>query len=345
MIVSNMTACIKAARILSKDNDKIQQWQHIMDHLWPIPYMRQAGVGETVQLAYHPDDSLYPGKDHSGDWLNHFSANTSMVFPANIVGLDQHGSREFNAMVNMVKAHAPHRNAISPDPIVAARLGLGNVVLERLTEGIRRLQHFPQGLFYNIDHWYNLSLYQDSVQQPDITTQRDYIYDERAHYPGGHRAKPFIQCGLEPLSIFSAAINEALLQSNEGKIRVFPAVPDGWAPAFKLRARGAFIVSSQMKEDGSIPGILIESLVGNSCTLENPWKGEKVLVFRLDEKGGRIKTRTNGSNLIVFNTRAGALYAIYPRGKDFAPQTVFTGVPNQEAKSFLEAGLGMERNF
>jgi hypothetical protein len=345
MIISTMSACIEAAQILNKDMDKIQTWQHIIDHVWPIPYMEQAGVGETVQLAYHPDGSTYPGKELAGDWLNHFSANTSLVFPANIIGLDQEGSREFKAMENIVISHAPYRNAISPDPIVAARLGLGNVVLDRLTQGIRRLQHFPQGLFYNIDHWYNLSIYMDSVAQPDITTQRDYIYDERTHYPDGHPAKPFIQCGLEPISIIGAAINESLLQSFNGLIRIFPAVPAGWAPAFKLRARGAFIVSSELREDGSIPGVLIESLSGNICTLVNPWEGKKVSVLRIDGKNRRIQRQQKEQKLIEFSTEPGSSYLILPAGEEPGKPGTYWGSINDKPKKFLEAILGKDRNF
>jgi len=345
MIISTMSACMEAARILDRDTDKIKQWQHIIDHIWPLPYVEQPGVGEIVHLAYHPDGSIYPGLEQAGDWMNHFSANTSLVFPANMIGLDQKGSREFKAMVNMVKAHVPHRNAISPDPIVAARLGLGDVMLERMTEGIRRLQHFPQGLFYNIDHWYNLSLYKDSVAQPDITTQRDYIYDERAHYPDGHPAKPFIQCGLEPMSIIGAAINESLLQSNEEFIRIFPAVPEGWAPAFKLRARGAFMVSSAQRKDGSIPGIFVESLAGNVCTLLNPWEEAKVSVFRVDGKRRRINHKTKENDLIEFRTQPEALYIILPERNEGDQKMFYEGNRNEKPKSFLEATLGKHRNF
>ena len=345
MIISTMSACIEAAQILNLDKNKIKEWQHIINHIWPIPYVEQSGVGETVHLAYHPDGSIYPGQELAGDWLNHFSANTLLVFPANIIGLDQEGSREFKAMVNTVKDHVPYRNAISPDPIVAARLGLGNVVIERLTEGIRRLQHFPQGLFYNIDHWYNLSLYADSLKQPDITAQRDYIYDERAHYPDGHPANPFIQCGLEPMSVIGAAVNEMLLQSNEEKIRIFPAVPEGWAPAFKLRARGAFVVSSKLREDGSIPGILIESQAGNVCTLVNPWKDVKVSVFRIDVERNSVSHKTKENDLIEFRTQPDASYVIFPEGKKVGEITTFKGKRNEESKSFLEATLGKDRNF
>lgn len=221
MIISTMTVCIEAAKTLGVDAEKIKQWQHIIDHIWPIPYRVEPKLGEIMQLAYNPDGSIYPSAEVYGDWTNHFSGNTSLVFPANIIGLDDKDSREFKAASNVVKHHAPEKNAISPDPIVAARLGLGNVVMDRMRNGIRRLQDFPQGLFYNIDHWYNLSIYMDSVAKPDITTQRDYIYDARSKYPKGHPAKPFIQPGMEPLSHYSAAVNEMLLQSNEGKIRVF----------------------------------------------------------------------------------------------------------------------------
>jgi hypothetical protein len=302
-------------------------------------------VGETVHLAYHPDGSIYPGPEGAGDWLYHFSANTSLVFPANIIGLDQKGSREFTAMANTVKAHVPHRNAISPDPIVAARLGLGDEVRNRLTQSIRRLQHFPQGLFYNIDHWYNLSLYMDSLAQPDISAQRDYVYDERAHYPDGHPAKPFIQCGLEPMSTIGAAINESLLQSNEGKIRLFPAVPQGWPAAFRLRARGAFLVSSRMEKDGQVPGILVESLAGNNCTLVNPWEDKQVTVLQIDGKQRRVRQRQKVPGLIEFSTEPGAAYLIQPAGEDPGPPEIYQGSINDKPKKFLEASLGKARNF
>ena len=346
VIASTMGACMEAAKILKKDTKKINEWRHIIDHLWPIPYREEPGIGEVMQLAFNPDGSIYPSAENYGSWTNHFSANTSLVFPSNLIGIDDKDSREFKAAANVVENHAPDKNAISPDPIVAARLGLGDVVLDRMTNSIRRLQHFPQGLFYNIDHWYNLSLYMDSVNQPDVTTQRDYIYDERAHYPKGHPAKPFIQCGMEPMSIIGAAVNEMLLQSNEGKIRVFPAVPKGWNPAFKLRARGAFIVSSAMEDDDSISGISIESLKGNRCKIVNPWEAGQVEIWNMDDKEKRIKFKIEESNVIVFKTQPGKSYIIKPKEKQFSKTSkIFEGAPNSSPKRFLEATLGKDRNF
>lgn len=147
MIISNFSNCIKAAQILHTDKRKIQQWQQIIDHLWPLPYRTVTGTGEVIELAYYPDGTIYPKTEDRGAWLSHMSAGTSSVFPAGLVGIEQKDTREFDAIATMIRHRSPAVNAISPEPIVAARLGLGNEVLKMMQNGIRRLQHFPQGFF------------------------------------------------------------------------------------------------------------------------------------------------------------------------------------------------------
>jgi alpha-L-fucosidase 2 len=346
MIESLFKSCIESARLLKTDAGKIRQWQHITGHLWPIPMRQVHGEGEVMELAYYKDGTIYPKLEKRTNAIYHFSANTSVIFPANLLGIDDAGDPRFKAASVIVRHHPPFMNAISPDPIVAARLGLGDETVRMMTNGIRRLQHFPQGLFYNIDHWYNLSLYMDSVKQPDITTQRDYIYDERAHYPNGHPAKPFIQCGLEPHSIYGAAINEMLLQSHENKIRIFPAVPSEWPAAFRLRARGGFMVSAERRTDGVVPGISIESLKGSLCRVVNPWQGCNVRVLDMTVKRKDIKFNVDQDHVIVFKTIPGHIYLITEQaGPELKSKTVFEGKPNQEPKQFREAMLGKFRNF
>jgi alpha-L-fucosidase 2 len=346
MIIASFSNCITAAKILHADKSKIKQWQFIIDHMWPLPYRTVPEMGEVIDLAWYPDGSIFPKMDDRGRWLNIMSQNTSIVFPAGLIGIDHASTREYKAVSNIVSNHFPTANAISPEPIVAARLGMGNEVLTMMQNGIRRLQHFPQGLFYNIDHWYNLSRYMDSLKTPDISAQRDYIYDERSHYPNKLPAKPFIQCGLETHSIYGAATNEMLLQSNEGKIRVFPAVPDNWATAFTLLARGAFVVSSEIGKDGTIPGVYIESRKGNICRVVNPWPGSEVSVISLTERGKKIKYKTDEKNGFEFKTLPGHNYLIVPKGKEnVLKQTVFESSQNQSPKTFYEAELGKGRNF
>jgi alpha-L-fucosidase 2 len=346
VIISNFSNCIQAARLLKTDQAKIKQWQHILDNLWPIPYQTVSIEGEVIAHAWYPDGSIFPKAEERGRWLSHMSASTSSVFPANLIGIDQKNTREFNAMVNMINHRSPDVNAISPEPIVAARLGMGNNVLNMMHNGIRRLQHFPQGLFYNIDHWYNLSIYMDSLKTPDITAQRDYIFDERSHYPNKLPAKPFIQAGLVTHSIYGAAINELLIQSNEGKIRLFPAVPDGWETSFTLLARGNFLISSELKNDGTIPGVHIESRKGNICQLVNPWPGSEISIVGLSESKDLVKYKMIEKNVIVFKTSPGQKYLIVPkRNQRKLEQTVYESSPNNSPKAFYEAVLGKGRNY
>lgn len=346
MILANFSHCIQSAKILKVNKDKIKQWQHVIDNIWPLPYRTIPNTGEVIDLAWYPDGAIFPKLDDHGKWLNAMAQNTSSVFPAGLTGIDQKDSREFKAISNIIYRHSPSVNAISPNPIVAARIGLGGEVLKMMENGIRRLQHFPQGFFYNIDHWYNISPYKDSLKTPDVSAQRDYVYDERAHYPNKLPAKPFIQCGLEPQSIYGAAVNEMLMQSNENKIRIFPAVPAGWPVAFKLLARGAFLVSSTMKEDGAIPAVFIESKKGNKCFLANPWPGSKVTIVDVGMKGRSVVHETSSEDVIGFQTITNHAYLVTQAGvAHSAPHTMYTSVANQSPKTFFEASLGKERNF
>ena len=63
-------------------------------------------------------------------------------------------------------------------------------------------------------------------------------------------------------------IHDMLLQSWEGVIRVFPAVPDVWQDVVfhNLRAEGAFLVSA-VRGDGQTLWVRIKSLAGEPCRL------------------------------------------------------------------------------
>jgi len=89
-----------------------------------------------------------------------------------------------------------------------------------------------------------------------------------------------------------APIQEMLLQSWDGILRIFPYWPDGRAARFeRLRARGAFLVSAAKSADGAIGPIEIHSERGGACRMLLPWTsaeaecmsaGEPVRVLGLD---------------------------------------------------------------
>lgn len=104
---------------------------------------------------------------------------------------------------------------------------------------------------------------------------------------------------LEGNFAFAAGIQEMLLQSHTGAIRVFPAVPKVWKEAsFRdLRAQGAFLVSAEMS-GGDVREVRILSEKGGRLRLFNPFKrrftinGEaakpSVDIIEIDTKPGQI---------------------------------------------------------
>jgi len=100
---------------------------------------------------------------------------------------------------------------------------------------------------------------------------------------------PFV---VDAGSAFPAeVVTEFLLQSHGGDIRLFPAAPLTGHYAFhSLRARGAFLVSSEFR-DGQVPYALIQSLRGNLCRVANPFGATAVRVRDLDT--GRVMLEQN----------------------------------------------------
>lgn len=75
--------------------------------------------------------------------------------------------------------------------------------------------------------------------------------------------------GIEHLTTVPATINEMLLQSYEGIIRLFPCWDKNSDASFEnLRADGAFLVSAKL-QNKRISGVSIRSLQGNACKVQD----------------------------------------------------------------------------
>ncbi len=79
---------------------------------------------------------------------------------------------------------------------------------------------------------------------------------------------------LEGNSAAAAGLNEMLLQSHAGVIRIFPAIPKSWnnVSFSTLRAVGAFLVSAT-RENGCTTSITIHSETGVVPVVQCPWTG------------------------------------------------------------------------
>ena len=90
--------------------------------------------------------------------------------------------------------------------------------------------------------------------------------------------------GIETLAAVPLTINEMLLQSYEGIVRIFPNWNHGNDASFNnLRAYGAFVISSSLK-NGKIGYVKLVSEKGRPCLMENPWPGKKVQLIRNNKK-------------------------------------------------------------
>ncbi len=112
----------------------------------------------------------------------------------------------------------------------------------------------------------------------------------------GHSKFLYRPFTLEGNFAFASAIQEMLLQSHTGVVRVFPAIPKEWKNVKfnNLRAQGAFLVSAK-KTNGVVSEVILYSEKGGRMVMRNPFSGN----FNSDKK-----YVTEGENL-VFNMDEG----------------------------------------
>jgi alpha-L-fucosidase 2 len=106
---------------------------------------------------------------------------------------------------------------------------------------------------------------------------------------------------LEGNFAFASGIQEMLIQSHTGIVRVFPAVPDPWMDVSfdSLRAEGAFLISATRKA-GKVVEVRVRSEKGGHLRLENPFPG---LVFK--STGAAFETVRPGDRVVEAEMRPG----------------------------------------
>jgi alpha-L-fucosidase 2 len=94
--------------------------------------------------------------------------------------------------------------------------------------------------------------------------------DQKGGQYSDFRYRPFT---LEGNFAFAQAIHELLLQSHQGYIEVFPAVPSAWKDVSftTLRAEGAFLVSAR-RENGVATQVLVRAEAGGKLRIRLPFK-------------------------------------------------------------------------
>ncbi|WP_409568071.1 glycosyl hydrolase family 95 catalytic domain-containing protein, partial [Proteiniphilum saccharofermentans] len=105
---------------------------------------------------------------------------------------------------------------------------------------------------------------------------------------------------LEGNFAFASGIQEMLLQSHTGIVRIFPAIPVSWDDVsfYNLRTYGAFLISAQ-KENGKISQVTVFSEKGGVLRMDYPF-GDYPFTIEGTEESYELK-----DNIIELNTIPG----------------------------------------
>lgn len=251
MLFKGMT---DAARFLKVDNDRMEKWDHIITHLSKFPTGEINGRTSLKNMERGPQN-----REVRPSGLNRVAIH-GLILPGGVAG------PKTDSALNKILSNDVGRwkdRAQTP-----AHWGntLGNGI-ETNFAGAVRVGYNSDSIIY-------------------------YLKSRLAHEPLPNLYIVQDGGGIETLSAVPLTINEMLLQSYEGIIRIFP----NWdhkrnAHFAKLRAYGAFLVSSRLK-NGTVEYVTLLSEKGRSCIMENPWPGKKVQLMRDNKQAGILEGAT-----------------------------------------------------
>jgi alpha-L-fucosidase 2 len=268
-----LDAVIEASRLLGTDESERSRWAEVRANLAPYP---QTGgpLGEVwADVANAPAEHVY-----------NVPVTLAPVFPGEQVGLGRGDEHLEIARRTAETVRLEGGNDLVYQPLIRARLGMLDL---DWFKGQVRYCLLPNGIA-------NDRVRQIGGRYRD-TTNFDFM----------------MRMGVwtENLSL-PAVLNECLLQSYTGTIRLFPNTHNlGRARFQHLRATGAFLVSASY--DGTkISTVEIHSEKGATARVQNPWSKRRLRVTRARD-GQIVKTLQAGS-VLTFPTEAGETYRVEP---------------------------------
>jgi hypothetical protein len=278
---------------LSLDAERRTKWRDIHKRLSDYPTATVAEIGanyppwrgsspdlrDIVPADLH-DKKIFVNEERGSRWTVSFPANIMHIYPAGAIGLNSPPALLETARNTIaVRSHQEKRMfELGIDP--KGR----NTKTGAWNDGNLSCLFFPAAVRCAYD--------------PELiwTELRDRILD--LGLPNGFIAKN--PHGIENLSTVPNTIQEMMLLSHEGIIRVFrvwPRISHPDASFSRLWADGGFQVSAALSA-GEVSQFKIVSRAGQRCTVENPWPGHTAVVrsgFGRDcgsFAGGRIEFDT-----------------------------------------------------
>jgi alpha-L-fucosidase 2 len=268
-----MKATVEASRVLELDAEERAKWSKIAENLTPYPTVRLPFGEVWADVVGAPPNHVY-----------NVPVTLAPVFPGEQVGIDLGESHLEIARRTAEAIRLEGGNDLVYQPLILARLGM--LDLEWFKREVRYCL-LPGG-------WAN-----------DRVRQIGGRYDDDTNFDFMMRMGVW----TENLSL-PAVLNECLLQSYSGTLRLFPNVLNLGRAGFRnLRAAGAFLVSAAW--DGmAVSPITMLSEKGAPVRLADPWKSGGVRVTGTTD--GRTIRADQEGEVWIFATEPGASYRIEP---------------------------------
>lgn len=356
MIHALFSALLSSAPLTGLSKKEEEKYREILSHLYPLPTETVEVNGEKKELlSVGKKWDAHPVSIGEGDYpLSPFPmSQLAAVFPSGCIGLCQKGTPVFEAAQNTARVlfdqdvYDASKIGSSGHAIVteaAARLGMREDCLPILRHFVEKYQVFPNGLTHFAD--IGSGQYWSSVYRPRVLeshplfTDWEKVHEKtdgiRTHIPSDYFLHPY----FESISNIMTGINEMLLQSYDGVIRVFPATPENYTAAFTLKAIHGYCVSAEEVE-GDIRFIAIHSEHGGICRVENPWNKERVQIT----SSGNFLSYSDEKGVLQFQTEKGKDYIITRAEAPLAQyyQTPFSSTPNLAPKEWHGKILGKHK--
>jgi alpha-L-fucosidase 2 len=245
---------IDVSRFMKRDENRQEKWQHIVTHLSQFPVGEAAGRLSLKNMEKGPQ-----GREVTPSGLNRVAIH-GLILPGGVAGPKTDSVFNSILLSDVERWKTRMRNPGE----------WGNT----LGNGIETC--FPGAVRVGYDADEILQQLKDRIAAQSLPNS--WITQS-----GG---------GIETLAAVPMTINEMLLQSYEGIVRIFPNWNRAKDASFtKLRAYGAFVISSRLK-NGQVSTVHLLSEKGRTCIMENPWPGKKVQLVRNGKNGETLQGTT-----------------------------------------------------
>jgi alpha-L-fucosidase 2 len=264
-----LDAVLEGSEKLGLDSGRRTQWADVRRNLAPYPTVEGPFGKVWLDIVNAPAEHVY-----------NVPVTLAPVFPAEQVGLDRHRELLDLARRTAQTVRLEGGNDLVWQPLARARLAMLD------------LDWFKREVAYSMTP---LGVANDRCRQIDGRYRDETSFDF------------MMRMGVwtENLSL-PAVLNECMLQSYAGVIRLFPNTNNlGKARFRNLRAAGAFLVSASW--DGKIVlDVTLKSERGGQARVVSPWKAMRVTT------GGTLVPSTISDGVASFKTEPSTGYDLNP---------------------------------